>query len=122
MKVISGVYPADSFEGELLIEGVPRHFRSVRDAEAAGVVLVPQELFIAPGLSIAENMFMGVLPGRFGFVDEAKLHALAREQLRFFGISARPDAPAGVLRPAFRAAPRHHRLRAVEVGAPDHPR
>ncbi len=100
MKVISGVYPADSFEGELLIEGVPRHFRSVRDAEAAGVVLVPQELFIAPGLSIAENMFMGVLPGRFGFVDEAKLHALAREQLRFFGISARPDAPAGVLSPS----------------------
>ena len=100
MKVISGVYPADTFEGELLIEGAPRHFRSVRDAEAAGVVLVPQELYIAPGLSIAENMFMGVLPGRFGFVDEAKLRALAREQLRFFGIAARPDAPAGVLSPS----------------------
>ena len=100
MKVISGVYPADTFEGELLIEGVPRHFRSVRDAEAAGVVLVPQELYIAPGLSIAENMFMGVLPGRFGFVDEAKLRALAKEHLRFFGIAARPDAPAGVLSPS----------------------
>jgi ABC-type sugar transport system ATPase subunit len=97
MKIVSGVYAADTFEGELLIEDVPCHFRSVRDAEAAGVVLVPQELYIAPGLSIAENMFMGVLPGRFGLVDEDRLRALAEEQLRFFGIAVRPDAPAGVL-------------------------
>ena len=40
---------------------------------------------------------MGVLPGRFGFVDERRLHSLAEEHLRFFGIAARPEAPAGVL-------------------------
>ena len=97
MKIVSGVYAAGSFSGELLIEEAPRHFRSVRDAEAAGVVLVPQELYIAPGLSIAENMFMGVLPGRLGFVDERRLRSLAEEQLSFFGITVRPDAPAGVL-------------------------
>jgi ABC-type sugar transport system ATPase subunit len=100
MKIIAGVYPASSFEGELVFEGLPRHFKSVRDAEAAGIVLVPQELHIAPNLSIAENMFMGVLPGRFGLVDELKLRALAAEQLRFFGIKVRPEAEAGVLSPS----------------------
>jgi ABC-type sugar transport system ATPase subunit len=100
MKMIAGVYPASTFEGELVFEGLPRHFRSVRDAEAAGIVLVPQELHIAPELSIAENMFMGMLPGKHGFVDERKLRSLAYEQLRFFGIKVRPDAQAGVLSPS----------------------
>ncbi len=100
MKLISGVYPGGSFAGDLLIEGAPRHFRTVRDAEAAGVVLVPQELHIAPNLSIAENMFVGMLPGRHGFVDEGRLRALARERLAFFGIQASPDAPAGTLSPS----------------------
>ena len=63
MKIISGVYPAGSYDGELALDGEPRRFRSVRDAEAAGVVLVPQELYVAPGLSVAENMFMNRLPG-----------------------------------------------------------
>jgi len=97
MKIISGVYAADTFEGEVLIDGTPRQFRTVRDAETAGVVLVPQELYVAPGLSIAENMFMGCLPGKHGFVDRAFLHTMAAEGLRFFGIKARTDAPAGTL-------------------------
>jgi ABC-type sugar transport system ATPase subunit len=100
MKLIAGIYPADSFEGELIVDGIPRRFRTMRDAEAVGIVLVPQELHIAPGLSIAENMFMGRLPGNRGFVDQAKLHTLAAERLRFFGIDAPTDAPAGILSPS----------------------
>ena len=86
MKIVSGVLATDDCEGELLPDGRPTRFRTVREAEAAGIVLVAQELHIAPNLSIAENMFMGMLPGRFGLVDERKLRALAAEQLRFFGI------------------------------------
>ena len=69
MKIVSGVYAAGSYEGEIAVEDVPRRFRNVRDAEEAGVVLVPQELFVAPGFSVAENMFMNRLPGRFGFLQ-----------------------------------------------------
>lgn len=100
MKIVSGVYPAGSYEGELAVDGAPRRFRSVRDAEAAGVVLVPQELYVAPGLSVAENMFMNRLPGRFGFLDRRALRAMTRERLRFFGIEIEPDAPAGLLSPS----------------------
>jgi D-xylose transport system ATP-binding protein len=100
MKIISGVYPAGSYDGELALDGEPRRFRSVRDAEAAGVVLVPQELYVAPGLSVAENMFMNRLPGRFGFLDRPALRAMTKERLRFFGIEIEPDAPAGLLSPS----------------------
>jgi ABC-type sugar transport system ATPase subunit len=100
MKIVAGVYPADSFIGDILLDGVSRRFANVREAEAAGIVLVPQELYVAPNLSIAENMFMGALPGRFGFVDDRRLEALARERLAFFGIEADPVAPAGTLSPS----------------------
>jgi ABC-type sugar transport system ATPase subunit/ABC-type xylose transport system permease subunit len=100
MKIVAGIYGADTFEGEIRINGVSRHFRNVRDAEAAGIVLVPQELFIADGLSVAENMFMGRLPGRSIFVDEDELRRQTIERLHFFGISVSPEAPAAVLSPS----------------------
>jgi ABC-type sugar transport system ATPase subunit len=98
MKIISGVHAAD--EGELLLDGRATRFRGVREAEAAGIVLVPQELHIAPNLSIAENMFMGMLPARFGFVDQEKLHAAAMERLAFFGVEADPLSPVRELSPS----------------------
>jgi ABC-type sugar transport system ATPase subunit len=100
MKIVAGVIPAPSFTGELRLNGVIRRFRNVREAEAAGIVLVPQELYIAPNLSIAENMFVGKLPGRWGFVDHPRLQAQARERLRFFSVTADPSAPAGILSPS----------------------
>ncbi len=100
MKIIAGVFPASAFDGELLVHGRKRSFRTVKDAEAAGIVLVPQELHVAPNLSIAENMFMGILPGRHGFVDDVALYAQASERLRFFDIHVSPDAPMATLAPS----------------------
>jgi ABC-type sugar transport system ATPase subunit len=100
MKIVSGVLATDDCEGELLLDGQPTRFRTVREAEAAGIVLVAQELHIAPNLSIAENMFMGMLPRRHGFVDEERLHAMARERLAFFGVQADPVRPIRELSPS----------------------
>ena len=100
MKIISGVYAAGSYEGEIAIADKRCRFRGVRDAEEAGVVLVPQELYVAPGLSVAENMFMNRLPGRFGFLDSDKLREMTKERLRFFEIDVEPNAPARVLSPS----------------------
>jgi len=72
----------------------------VRDAEQAGIVLVPQELYVAPGLSVAENMFMNRLPGRLGLLDSERLYEMTKERLRFFEIDVEPDAPAGLLSPS----------------------
>ena len=100
MKIIAGVHPAHHFAGELVLHGQNRAFRRVRDAEAAGIVLVPQELHVAPNLSIAENMFMGILPGRHGLVDDGALHRKAEERLRFFAIDVSPEAPMATLAPS----------------------
>lgn len=97
MKVVAGVYPHGSYEGSISLGDRVMQFHSVRDAERNGVVLVPQELHIAPNLSIAENMFMGMLPKRFGIVDKVSLMERARDRLRFFGLNADPAAPASTI-------------------------
>ncbi|MFN8224757.1 MAG: sugar ABC transporter ATP-binding protein [Gaiellales bacterium] len=100
MKVIAGIYPVGSYEGSITVKGDEAAFRSVYDAETAGVVLVPQELYIAPQLSIAENMFIGRLPTRRGLVDQDALHQRARRWLDFFDITSRPFARAATLTPS----------------------
>src|SRR4029453_7279586 len=48
MKILAGAYARGSFDGEVMLEGRPAGFRNVADAEAAGAVLIPQELNVVP--------------------------------------------------------------------------
>jgi ABC-type sugar transport system ATPase subunit len=100
MKVIAGIYPAGTYTGSVLVRGQEQSFHSVHDAETEGIVLVPQELYIAPELSIAENMFIGRLPGQRGLVDADQLHSKASVWLAFFHVDARPNARAATLTPS----------------------
>jgi len=100
MKILGGVYPAGSYEGKVLLQGAEVRFRTVQDARTAGIVLIPQELHIAPGLSIAENMFAGALPARRRLLDAAALHAKARTWLAFFELDVDPLLPASILSPS----------------------
>ncbi|MFD0662459.1 multiple monosaccharide ABC transporter ATP-binding protein [Thermocatellispora tengchongensis] len=59
MKVLSGVYPHGSYEGEIVFDGEPCRFGGIRDSEHAGIVIIHQELALCPQLSIAENIFLG---------------------------------------------------------------
>lgn len=59
MKVLSGVYPAGSYSGEIFYEGALAQFRTLSDSEAKGIVIIHQELALIPQLSIAENIFLG---------------------------------------------------------------
>jgi ribose transport system ATP-binding protein len=71
MKILSGVYRADA--GEILLDGKTVEFASPRAATEAGVAIIHQELNLAPALSVAENIFLGREPARFGFVDRRKM-------------------------------------------------
>lgn len=66
MKILSGIYRADA--GNILLNNKAVEFASTRAAEAAGIVLIHQELNLVPALSVAENIFLGCEPARFGFV------------------------------------------------------
>ncbi|WP_395606924.1 D-xylose ABC transporter ATP-binding protein [Pseudomonas sp. B22129] len=66
MKVLSAVYPHGTWEGEILWDGQPLKAQSISETEAAGIVIIHQELTLVPDLSVAENIFMGhelTLPG-----------------------------------------------------------
>src|ERR1700760_2386982 len=91
MKIIAGVHP--EFSGRFILDGKETRFRSVRDAHAAGIAMVHQELSVVPDLSVAENVFLGAQPtNRFGFVQWRRMAREAGEQLRRFGIDVDPLA------------------------------
>ena len=59
MKVLSGVYPVGSYDGEIHYDGGLAEFKTLRDSEDQGIVIIHQELALVPQLSIAENIFLG---------------------------------------------------------------
>jgi ribose transport system ATP-binding protein len=96
MKIIAGVH--HDFTGSMKLDGKDVHFRSPRDALAAGIGMVHQELSIAPDLSVAENVFLGTQPlTRFGSVDWRGMRIAARRQLADLGIAVDPRTPIGSL-------------------------
>ena len=98
MKVLSGVYPAGSYDGEIVYDGQPVRFSGIRDSEHVGIVIIHQELALVPYLSIAENIFLGSeRRGRFGLIDWNKANAEAGELLRSVGLDENPVTPVGQL-------------------------
>jgi ribose transport system ATP-binding protein len=96
MKIIAGVIA--EYEGTMRIAGTPVHFRSARDAKAAGIGMVHQELSIVRDLSVAENVLLGAQPlNRFGLVDYRTMRRTAGELLKRLGIDVDPRMPAGEL-------------------------
>lgn len=59
MKVLSGVYPTGTYEGEILINGQKMDFKNIKESQAAGISIIYQELALVEDLSIAENLFLG---------------------------------------------------------------
>jgi len=97
IKLLAGIHPHGSYEGELLVEGRPAVFRSVRDAESAGIAVITQELALIEELSVAENIFLGRLPQRGLRVDWLELHRRAAVRLADFGLAVSPEAPVHTL-------------------------
>jgi D-xylose transport system ATP-binding protein len=98
LKLLAGVHPRGSYQGEVLIDGRPVAFRSPRDAERAGVAIVHQELALFDEMSVAENLFLADLPrGRLGRIDWDAVLARARTLLADAGIALDPAARVGEL-------------------------
>ena len=95
MKIIAGVYAG--FEGEMLVQGRPVHFRSAADALAAGIGMVHQELSTVPDLTVAENVFLGTQPVRAGVVNWRRMNAQAKAQIASLGLDIDPATRMGAL-------------------------
>jgi D-xylose transport system ATP-binding protein len=87
MKVLSGVFPHGSWDGEILWEGKPLRAANIRDTEDAGIVIIHQELMLVPQLSVAENIFLGnEITLRGGRMNYAAMYQRADELLRELNI------------------------------------
>ncbi|AUY53501.1 multiple monosaccharide ABC transporter ATP-binding protein [Streptomyces sp. CB01881] len=90
MKVLSGVYPHGSYEGEILFEGEPCRFKDIRASEQRGIVIIHQELALVPYLSIAENVFLGNEHATRGIISWHRTLTHAAELLRQVGLDESP--------------------------------
>jgi rhamnose transport system ATP-binding protein len=97
-KILAGVIAPD--RGQLLIGGEPVAFRSPREAIVRGIVLIAQELSVAPALSVAENVFLGTEPRRAGFVARRALRRRYDELAAAAGFELSGDLPGRGLRTA----------------------
>ncbi|TMJ53025.1 MAG: sugar ABC transporter ATP-binding protein [Alphaproteobacteria bacterium] len=97
MKILAGVHT--SYEGVIRVEGRLESFGGVRDAEAAGVAIIHQELNLVPELSVADNIFLGREPLIAGaFIDGRRMVRAAERLLRRLGASIDPRCRIAELR------------------------
>ncbi len=94
IKVLTGVYPRD--QGSILLNGREINPRSTAQAQESGIGTVYQEVNLLPNMSVADNLFMGREPRRFGFIDRRTLNRKASELLREYGFELDVTAPLGV--------------------------
>ena len=97
MKILGGVYPYPEYEGELLLDGKPRRFSSVRDAEQAGIAVIYQELSLVKDMTVGENIFLGREPSRWGVVQWEELYRRAEQLLKTLNLSIDPHTPVRAL-------------------------
>src|SRR6185503_19230167 len=91
IKILCGFYPTGSYQGEILLNGQPVHFKNLRAAEEHGIALIAQELALVPELSIAENLVLGREPVRAGLIQWDRVRAEARRALALVGLDVDPD-------------------------------
>ena len=97
IQILAGVHAAGSYEGTITVAGAPYAPKNVANAERAGIAMVPQEVNVCPDLTVAQNMYLGAEPSRWGFVDQSARDAEAAEILARFGVDAVPEAEMGTL-------------------------
>src|SRR6478752_1134248 len=91
MKVLSGVYPHGSYEGDIFYDGEKRQFATISDSEKLGIIIIHQELALVPLLSIAENIFLGHEPAKFGVIDWFEAFRRTKDLLGKVGLQEHPN-------------------------------
>lgn len=90
MNVLSGVYPHGEYSGKIFFLEDECKFRSIRDSEDLGIVIIHQELALSPYLSVAENIFLGNEIVRHGMIDWHATNRQARLLLEKVGLKVDP--------------------------------
>lgn len=90
MNVLSGIYPFGTYEGDIIYRGKTCQFRSIKDSEREGIVIIHQELALVPYLSIAENMFLGNERTHGGVIDWDETNRQSAQYMSMVGLHENP--------------------------------
>ncbi|QQO10578.1 sugar ABC transporter ATP-binding protein [Breznakiella homolactica] len=94
MKIVSGFYPAGTYEGSVFINGQEIQFKDIADAESAGVAIIYQELALVPKLNVIDNIFLGhELKTARGSIDMMAQSKRTQELLELLGLDVNPFLP-----------------------------
>ena len=93
IKILAGVYPYPEYGGGIFLDGSERRFANVRDSERAQVAVIYQELSLVKDMSVAENIFLGREPRRFGMINWERLYSGAQKLLDDLHLAIDPLTP-----------------------------
>ncbi|WP_205672226.1 xylose ABC transporter ATP-binding protein [Ammoniphilus sp. YIM 78166] len=97
MKVLSGLYPAGTYTGEIRIDAEKKEFHKISDAEQAGITIIHQELALVKDMTVGENIFLGAEPTKRGVIQWDELYHHAGKWLKTVGLHISPDTKIGTL-------------------------
>ncbi|MCD7736839.1 MAG: ATP-binding cassette domain-containing protein, partial [Lachnospiraceae bacterium] len=87
MNVLSGIYPSGTYDGEIYYNGELCQFKTLKDSEAKGIVIIHQELALIPLLTIGENMFLGnEKKNKYGNIDWDQTYNEAEKHMKQVGL------------------------------------
>lgn len=97
MKVLCGIYPQGTFEGEIYFSGERLSAKGIRDTEQKGIAIIHQELALVKQLSVLENMFLGNEWGHYGLLDTDKMYLRCQRMLAQVKLNIDPHTLVGDL-------------------------
>jgi len=88
MKVLSGIYPYGTYDGDIVFDNSPKHFHRIKDSVNEGIIIINQELALFPNLTVYENIFVGhEVEKRKQFIDWDETKKLAKKYLDMVGLN-----------------------------------
>ncbi|CNK52491.1 xylose transporter ATP-binding subunit [Yersinia aldovae] len=97
MKVLCGIYPTESYQGEIIFSGETLQAKNIRETEQKGIAIIHQELALVKQMSVLENMFLGSEWGRFGIMDYDGMYLRCQRMLAQVKLAVDPNTPVGEL-------------------------
>ncbi|CNH32020.1 xylose transporter ATP-binding subunit [Yersinia aldovae] len=97
MKVLCGIYPTGSYQGEINFSGETLQAKNIRETEQKGIAIIHQELALVKQMSVLENMFLGSEWGRFGIMDYDGMYLRCQRMLAQVKLAVDPNTPVGEL-------------------------
>lgn len=97
MKVLCGIYPHGSYEGEIIFSGETLQAAHIRDTERKGIAIIHQELALVKHLTVLENIFLGAEISRHGLLDYETMTLRCQKLLAQVNLAISPDTRVGDL-------------------------